>query len=39
MFFVVCEHKFGLRKRQDGTFYCPVCRAEIYEREIINGKK
>lgn len=27
---IECEHKFGLRKRSDGTFYCPVCRKEMY---------
>jgi len=27
-----CEHKFGLKRHQDSnTFYCPVCRVQIYE--------
>jgi len=27
-----CEHKFGLKRRWDfGAFYCPVCRADVYE--------
>lgn len=30
-----CEHKFGLKKRDNGELYCPVCRGVIYE-DVLN---
>ena len=28
-----CEHQFGLKRRESGQFYCPVCRMEFYLTE------
>lgn len=32
-----CEHKFGFKKKDDGGYYCPVCRAEVVLDK--NGKE
>jgi len=34
-----CEHKFGLKKRDSGELYCPVCRGIIYEDDLNDNLK
>jgi len=34
-----CEHKFGLKKRDSGELYCPVCRGIIYEDDLNSRMK
>jgi len=32
----MCEHKFGFRRREGAIneFYCPVCRAIFYSKDV-----
>ena len=27
---ITCDHRYGFKRRDTGTHYCPVCRAEVY---------
>lgn len=33
---IECEHKFGLKRRDSGEFYCPVCRAHILPEDLMD---
>ena len=38
---MLCEHQFGFKRRENGQFYCSICRAEVYDEaeEVIRKVK